>query len=99
MPSQVRACFVNIIIFERCEVYCTPPPPPCKYSRHRYAVDAIPYVHTVVSSRGEKEDEEEGDDFQNVRTGLIAVRRVVVERRRVRAQPAALAQVDAFFGG
>ena len=54
------------------------------------------FIH-VVSSRGEKEEKEEGDDFQNARTGLIAVRRVVVERRRVRAQPAALAQVDALL--
>ena len=56
------------------------------------------FIH-VVSSRGEKEEKEEGDDFQNVCTGLIAIGRVVVERRWVRAEPAALAQVDAFFGG
>ena len=108
MPSQVRACFVNIITFERCKVYCTYLGTP----RETAAAAAVVSIHAtdtpstrspmfihVVSSRGEKEDEEEGDDFQNVRTGLIAVRRVVVERRRVRAQPAALAQVDAFFGG
>jgi len=48
------------------------------------------FIH-VVSSRGEKEEKEEGDDFQNVCTGLIAIGRVVVERRWVRAEPAALA--------
>ena len=79
MPSQVRACFVNIIIFERCKVYYfylgTP--------RETAAAAAVVSIHAtdtpstrspmfihVVSSRGEKEEEEEGDDFQNVRTGL-----------------------------
>ena len=67
-------------------------------------------IPQLVRRRGkEREKEAGGDDGLTVEhatsdedmdtRALISICRVVVERRRVRAQPAALAQVDAFFGG
>ena len=66
-------------------------------------------IPQLVRRRGKEREKETGEDDgltvrhatsdEDVDRALISIRRVVVERRRVRAEPAALAQVDAFFGG